>query len=215
MPVILHREINESTSLAVWKIEEEPEDLLKLLQLNAEEKRYYDSFKGSQRILHWLSSRVLLRTLIDTSEYINLEVDEYGKPYLVNFPFYISLSHSGDYAAVIISKNVQVGVDIELIGPRIEKIVTRFLSEEEQGFISTSERLAHLYACWSAKESAFKWYGKGQLPFIGGLVIAPFRYQQEGNFQLELIKENYRIPLMVSYESLNGYLLTYIAAAVN
>ncbi len=58
-------------------------------------------------------------------------MDDHGKPYLVNFDYEISLSHSYDYAAVMISKDKKVGVDIELMKEKIDLIKHKFLSVEE------------------------------------------------------------------------------------
>src|SRR3546814_16608220 len=100
------------------------------------------SFRNQhKRSLHWLGSRVLLRTLLNTDKYINLKIDEYRKPFLANLPHQVSISHSYDFAAVMVSLNGPVGVDIEQINSKIEKIAASFLLPEELEFIYPQARL--------------------------------------------------------------------------
>ena len=131
MPVIYNQDIDDHTILAVWKIEEGEEELLSGLQLKQHELDFLDTLSKGKRLLQWLSTRFLLRTMLNTSEYIDCRLDEHGKPYLVNSPYSISLSHSYDYAAVMIGKDKGVGVDIELIKPKIHRIQQKFLNEPE------------------------------------------------------------------------------------
>src|ERR1700761_3132241 len=115
MAITYRQQVDDDTEFAIWKIEEEAEELYNQLQLDENEKAYYQQLNVGKRSLHWLSTRVLLRKLLRTDEYIDCKVDAHGKPYLVNLPYHISLSHSFDYAAVMISRNGTVGIDIELI----------------------------------------------------------------------------------------------------
>src|ERR1700741_5424441 len=131
MAIAFRLQVDEDTEFALWKIEEEAESLYNQLQLNDAEKAYIESIGNGKRHLHWLGTRVLLRTMLNTSEYIDCRVDEHGKPYLVDLPYQISLSHSFDYAAVMISKSKAIGIDIELISPKVERIAHKFLKKNE------------------------------------------------------------------------------------
>ena len=110
MPIVLNKKIDDQTVLAVWKIDETEEQLLSSLQLKQHELDVITSLSAGKRALHWLSTRVLLRKMLNTADYIDCQMDEHGKPYLVNSDTHISLSHSYDYASVIISKDKKVGV---------------------------------------------------------------------------------------------------------
>ena len=98
-------------------------------------KAYYEKLSNGKRHLHWLGTRVLLRKMLHTEEYIDCKVDAHGKPYLVNLPYHISLSHSFDYAAVMISKSKPVGIDIEQMKEKVERIAHKFMRPEEMAFI--------------------------------------------------------------------------------
>jgi phosphopantetheinyl transferase (holo-ACP synthase) len=71
-----------------------------------------------------------------------------------------------------------VGVDIELITPRINRVAEKFLNEGEMHFFNEDYVLfleqwgmkgrmqqEFLTLIWSAKEALFKWYGLGELDF--------------------------------------------------
>src|SRR3546814_11034568 len=61
------------------------------------------SFRNQhKRSLHWLGSRVILRTLLNTDKYINLKIDESRKPFLASLPHQVSISPSYDFAAVMV-----------------------------------------------------------------------------------------------------------------
>ena len=115
MPIVFNKNIDDQTILAVWKIQESEAELISGLQLKQHEHDFIATLNNGKRLLHWLSTRLLLRTLLNTTDYIDCRMDAHGKPYLVNMDYEISLSHSFDYAAVMISGNRKVGVDIELM----------------------------------------------------------------------------------------------------
>jgi 4'-phosphopantetheinyl transferase len=112
MAIVYRQRVDDDTEFALWKIEEQAEELYNQLQLNESEKAFVEQISNGKRHLHWLGTRVLLRKMLLTDEYIDCKVDEHGKPYLVSLPYHISFSHSFDYAAVMISKKHPVGIDI-------------------------------------------------------------------------------------------------------
>lgn len=209
MPIIWNKQLGKNGDLAVWHITEHANELYNKLQLNVAEKAFYDSLQSSKRNMHWLGSRVLLRTLLNTTEFIDCQLDGNNKPYLVNFPYQISISHSNDYAAVIICKEKNVGVDIEKMSGKIERIAKRFLSEKELENVSEKNRIEHLYVCWGIKETLFKLYGKGNLPFIGGIEIDDFIYNENGIVNARISLPNFKQEYKVEYGKLGEYMLTW------
>ncbi len=209
MPIIWNKQLGKNGELAVWHITEPAEALYQKLQLNTAEKAFYDSLQSNKRNMHWLGSRVLLRTLLNTTEYIDCQLDGNNKPYLVNFPYEISISHSNDYAAVIIYKEKAVGVDIEKMSDKIERISKRFLSEKELSSISSLNRIEHLYVCWGVKETLFKLYGKGNLPFIDGIQIDEFIYKENGVVKARISLPNFNQEYKIEYLKLGEYMLTW------
>ena len=220
MPIVFRKNIAEGTELSIWRIAESADQLYSKLQLDERERAVFDSFKNQhKRSLHWLGSRVLLRTLLNTDKYINLKIDEYRKPYLANLPHQVSISHSHDFAAVMVSLNGPVGVDIEEISPKIEKVAFRFLLPEELSFIAEKTagaasadgeaRLHHLYACWSVKEAIYKWHGKGGLAFQGGIILQPFPLEKEGCVRAKVLLDGQWKEINACYREFEGYMLAW------
>lgn len=211
MALAYQKDIDPQTSFALWKIDEQADELIAQLQLKDHETTYLESLNNGKRNLHWLSTRVLLRTMLHTQDYIDCKVDEHGKPYLANFPQFISLSHSFDYAAVMVSENRPVGIDIELIKDKIERIAHKFMNDEELSFIDPLNRTEQLYACWCAKEAIYKLQGKKNVSFLHNIRLKDFDYQQEGSIRASLELEDSRKDFEVRYQKMDGYMIGYVA----
>ncbi|MDE7295983.1 MAG: 4'-phosphopantetheinyl transferase superfamily protein [Clostridia bacterium] len=88
-----------------------------------------------------------------------------GKPYLVNSPLKIGVSHSGELTALAVG-DCEVGLDIELRRNIKSSAIVRRLSEEE--------RQENFFRLWTAKESYVKYLGSTlahmlpSLKFYGG-----------------------------------------------
>lgn len=213
MPIVYQKNIDELTSLAVWKIEETEEQLLSGLQLKQHELDVIDSLSNGKRALHWLSTRLLLRTMLNTNDYIDCRMDDHGKPYLVNTDTQISLSHSFDYAAVIISKDKKVGIDIELIKHKIKSIKHKFLSDVELAQKQIGDNTNGLYVSWCAKEAIYKWNGRKGLEFKQHIHIKPFKLKDEGVLQALVELPEGTKALDVNYfKTKDGYMLGYVVA---
>ena len=95
------------------------------------------------------------------------------KKYLGQFHF--SISHSGSFAAAIVSKQERVGIDIELYSPKTELIKHKFLTDAELTLLTTplssdnhqlpTPHLQFFTLCWCCKESVYKHWGNGGIDF--------------------------------------------------
>jgi len=88
--------------------------------------------------------------------------------------YHFSISHCGDYAAAIVSRDKRVGIDIEIPVDKIAGIMYKFLSAKEHGIFNLipgtgDSSSANTYQTptlfWSAKEAVFKWYASGGVDF--------------------------------------------------
>ncbi|MBC7743689.1 MAG: 4'-phosphopantetheinyl transferase superfamily protein [Flavobacterium sp.] len=211
MALAYFKELDPHTSFALWKIDEKEDELIAQLQLKDHEKKYLDSLNKGKRNLHWLSTRVLLRKMLNTSSYIDCKTDEHGKPYLSNLPYFISLSHSFEYAAVMISENKPVGIDIELVDTKIERIAHKFMNEQELSSMDSTHLIEHLYISWCAKEAIYKLQGKRNVSFLNHIRLRQFKYSSEGSLNASLnIGLNHR-EFEVHYQKLDGYMIGYVA----
>jgi 4'-phosphopantetheinyl transferase len=210
MAIAYRKQVDNDTEFAIWKIEEQADELYNQLQLKDDEKAYYEKLRASKRNLHWLGARVLLRKMLRTDEYIDCKVDEHGKPYLVNLPYNISLSHSFDYAAVMISKKHPVGIDIEQVNEKVERIARKFMRNEELAFIDNAHRVPQLYVCWCAKEAIYKCYGQKEVSFVNHILLDEFRFQDYGVVNAHLIKDAINLRYKVGYLQYEDYMVGYV-----
>jgi phosphopantetheinyl transferase len=210
MPVTFHQNINADTAIGLWKITEDPAELQAELQLKEHEINILKTLGKEKRNLHWLATRVLLRKMLNTIQYIDCQLDENGKPYLVNHPHHISLSHSYDYAAVMISKTRKVGIDIEIIKSKIERVQHKFLADEELDFISAENRIEKLYVCWCAKEALYKLNGKKETSFKDHIKLSKFAYADEGTLKAKIEKNGRAKNYTLNFKRFEDYMLGYV-----
>ena len=210
MAIAYKKQIDNDTEFALWKIEEQAEDLYNQLQLNEHEKAFVEQLSHGKRHLHWLGTRVLLRKMLNTDEYIDCKVDEHGKPYLVDLPYHISLSHSFDYAAVMISKTRPVGIDIEQIKEKVERIAHKFMRPEEMAFIADQHKIQQLYACWCAKEAVYKCHGQKEVSFADNISLEPFNFADKGIVSAHLNKGVVNLDYKVDYMQYEDYMIGYV-----
>lgn len=210
MAIAYRKQVDSDTEFALWKIEERAEDLYSQLQLDEQEKAYVERLSLGKRHLHWLAVRVLLRTMLNTSEYIDCKIDEHGKPYLVTIPYHISLSHSFDYAAVMISKSSAVGIDIEQIKEKVERIADKFMRPAELEFIADENRIAQLYVCWCAKEAVYKCYGQKEVSFADNILLNAFNFAEQGSLNARLHTDTVSRDYRVDYLQYEDYMIGYV-----
>jgi len=210
MPISFQENINDDTAIALWRITENPEELEQQLQLKEHEMALLRSLGREKRNLHWLATRVLLRKMLNTDEYIDCQADENGKPILINHPHHISLSHSYDHAAVMVSKTKKVGIDIEIIKTKIDRVKHKFLAANELAFINSENAVEHLYACWCAKEALYKLNGKKETSFKDHIHLSSFNYHEAGEIKATIEKSTHQGTFTVKYQKFENYLLGYV-----
>ncbi len=212
MGLVFKKQLDTKTAIGLWRIEENAENLLSRLQLKDHETDTLTALSDGKRKLQWLSTRVLLRYMLGDPAYIDCRIDEHGKPYLENFPYSISLSHSFDYAAVMVSEDKDVGIDIELISTKIERIEGKFMKPEELAFISPLNRTEHLYICWCTKEAIYKLQGKQGVSFKDHIHLKSFGFKDVGSFEASFETPNLCRMFTVHYEKFENYMIGYCAS---
>jgi 4'-phosphopantetheinyl transferase len=174
MPLHFHKKISNQGEIGLWKIEEDEIFFLEQLQLGQEEEGFIADIKGHRR-LEWLASRFLLHKMSGRTKRSACIKDDNGKPFLVDSLFDISLSHSREFAAVIAAPQA-VGIDIQKVVDKIDRIAHKFMRDEEMESLQEATRLEHLHVYWGAKEALYKAYGRRQLDFKEHIFITPFEY---------------------------------------
>lgn len=136
--------------------------------------------------------------------------DTHGKPHFTIGTRQVSFSHSGDYAAIMISDS-NAGIDFELIRPKVMNIIHKFMNEEELKSLNGVFQAEHAHVYWGAKEALYKVYGKQELIFKNNIIIDPFSYTaNKGYFKAKLIVNDYKKNFRLYYEVIKGYMLVHI-----
>lgn len=164
MPVFFQHVINENTRLGIWKIEETEE----FFKRNVPQHR--DVTHPHKRLQH-LAGRFLLQFLFPDFPYELIQVADTRKPFLTGEQYHFSISHCGDYAAAIVSRETRVGIDVELVRPLVGQLIPKFLSDNEKNLLYRDTILEQSTLLWSAKESIFKWYGEGSVDFRENILL--------------------------------------------
>lgn len=183
MPLHTVKYLSDHSHLVIWEIQESPEWFLAALQLEDDELEKYNGFKTDQRRVHWLAYRYILKKVVGKGTQIRVKYDDHSKPFLDLSKDHISVSHSGKFATVIISKIHQVGIDIEQVHPRLHKVAEKFMSPEEAGHEIKDLTTEHLCLHWCAKEALYKLYGLRELDFREHIRILHPPEAHEGVFK--------------------------------
>ena len=222
MPIFFQHQINDTTRLGIWKIEESEE----FFKGNVPQHR--DVTHPHKRLQH-LAGRFLLQFLFPDFPYALIRIADTRKPFLPNELFHFSISHCGDYAAAIVSKDRRVGIDVEIPTPKIERIKAKFLKEEEFKIFSIGvlSDTIHpdsyrdsmlnpqrstlnpqlLTLLWSCKESVFKWYGNGNVDFREHIRLHELH---EGTETIDCFFSKASQPLTIHYRRFDHLVLAWV-----
>lgn len=199
--------IDKDCMLGIWKITESRDELLSMLSMKNQKiaHQYLSNIKSHKRALEWLSSRLLLQLL--TNDDKTIDHTSQGQPFLIDKSYQISISHSKDYAVVLLHKNKKVGVDIENHSHRILKIEKRFVSEDE--YIDPNNRTLHLILHWCAKETLYKLMNSTEIIFKKHLHIHPFQVHDKGLMKAHETFTNNETAFDIHYEVNPDFVLTW------
>ena len=198
MPIIYKQEIEDHTVIGVWKISESVEELLSMIQFSQGERDTFEKFKLKSRQAHWLSYRLAIRELVGNEGPCEFYYDDHGKLHFSNLDYSLSVTHSGLYSGVIISKKHYVGIDIEKLGERINILAHKFLNEEELKRLPETDQHKFLTVIWSAKEALYKLYGKSEVQ-MEHMTIQPFEMAKDGVIKGQLILDHFQKEYKLSY----------------
>lgn len=209
MPLYSEKRVNGSR-LAVWQMTETEEEFFSMSDLSEEVISEVKGFRSETRRKEWLTLRILLKDVLGVAHYDDIIYDDKGKPHLKNGKGYISFSHTRNFASVIFHRNKNVGIDVETVRERIEKIAHKFLSDRETAFLRNEKRLETLHVIWGAKEVVFKIYGKGGLDFKNQINVHPFvPAVWGGDVSAELKTDEGVSPFKINYFFLEKLVVVY------
>jgi phosphopantetheinyl transferase len=175
MPIFFQQDIDSHTKLGVWKIEEDENFFLRKVSLQR-------TITHPHKRLQHLAGRFLLQYLFPDFPLSLIQIADTRKPFLEDEAYHFSISHCNDFAAVIVSKNKRVGVDIEVISDKIKRIQHKFVNDHEQKLFEGTAALDQTELAtliWSCKEAVFKWYGLGEVDFKKHIQIDCISFPRE------------------------------------
>ena len=164
MPFLKEFIINEKTKIKLWKV---MIGELNTKELNSDEKNLIKLKKSILLREQFLATRKVLA--LENSNY-KITYNNNGKPSL-NSKYNISISHSQEIAALVISDNSKIGLDVQLNENKIFNIQDKFLNPSEKLNIGENPSLKILTMIWTSKESIYKAVGLKGISFSDNIKI--------------------------------------------
>lgn len=148
--------------------------------LSQQEQLRFSRFRPATKKAEFIASRLLLRHLL--KKYTECDIskteaipDNMGRPFWIesgkDINLFFSLSHTKNMICCALSRNKEVGCDIESLQPRKyqEDLTQRVFSKKEHTFyreLSTTTKSEFFYRSWTLKEAFVKALGQGlRIPF--------------------------------------------------
>jgi 4'-phosphopantetheinyl transferase EntD len=103
--------------------------------------------------------------------------------------------------------NQAVGVDVERVSPRVQRIKNRFLTEQEQVIVGATD--ADLMLAWSVKEAVYKMYGSKKLLFKEHIRLTE-RNNEVQVVRVDLVTPEYQQHLQVAFCFLEEVVLSWV-----
>ena len=164
MPFLKEFIINDKTKVKLWKV---MMGELNTKELNSDEKNLLELKKSNILREQFLATRKILTQ--ENSKY-QITYDIKGKPSL-NSKYNISISHSHEIAAIAISNNSKIGLDVQLKESKILNIQNKFLNNSEKLNFSDDPSIDILTMIWTSKESIYKAVGLKGISFSNNIKI--------------------------------------------
>jgi 4'-phosphopantetheinyl transferase len=187
--------------------------------LNETEKKRACQFKFKDSRLNFIICRGILRFLLSRYLYedpksVGIMQDPEGKPELAadshQHALKFNLSHSNEICLIALSRNLDLGIDVEEKKPLadLDDMAKSFLTEREFTiFLSCppGDKLTLFYNLWSAKEAVLKAMGCGLMIQPNQIEIDAIRKKKEFTVQYRSKLIEMTQIEMISLDRLDGY----------
>jgi len=177
MPFFYQQNINDTNHLAIWAIREP-------LSFFEEDMQLPIPIQNEERCIQHLAVRLLFKLMMPEVDLADLILADNGKPYLKGVPFHFSFSHCKGYAACAVCDKSPIGIDIELMHPRILKVAHKFLNDKEKDLLVglTEEATLHQLAFfWAAKEAMYKQHEQLGIDFSRDFYVPKLATNKQGS----------------------------------
>lgn len=201
MALINIREVYPGVNLGLWQIDETVEEFFDrypwLIKYNV---LLSERYKNEGRKEEFLAVRALLHEMLG-DKVGEITHNEVGKPMLKGY--HVSVSHTRGFAAMVVSKNREVGVDVEYICDRVKRIASKFMRKDEKA-VDVDSLLVH----WCAKETVYKLFSEQNLQYEE-MRVKPFDVMADWACEVENLKSKKKVT--VDFELTMEFVLTYTA----
>lgn len=213
MAVVNIREVYPGVSLGLWQMDEDTNQLFeKYPHLQSYRSMLDQKYKNNGRKLEFLAIRALMYEMLKLngaskgllSHAGDITHNEMGKPLFRGY--YLSVSHTKGYAALILSKSQEVAVDIEHYSDRVERVADKFMRKDEK-----ADGLDSLLVHWCAKETVYKLFSEDNLMFED-MRVKPFDTMSDWSCDVENLRR--KQVAHVDFELTMEFVLTYAAKDV-
>ena len=127
------------------------DDIYHLDLLTTEDLKEMEKYKCTEMKKEKIASLYLKKKYIG-----DFSLNQYGKP--ISKDKYFNISHSHGLVAIAISKEYEIGIDIELIEERKKDLGDFICTSEERAYIG---EIKGFFEIWTSKESMVKCIGIG------------------------------------------------------
>lgn len=185
--------------LGMWRIEETVSEMLAMMPSLGKLQHVLDSYSRDARRLEVLSVHALVY-IMTGDESLVVGHNEDGHPLLEGW--HVSISHTRGYAAVLLSRQDEVAVDVEYVSNRVAKIADRFIRDDEQ-----DETITRQLVCWCTKEAVYKYFSSQHLALLD-IRLRNYELLSEGCVVTENMQTGDTVT--VNYNVTDSYVMTYI-----
>lgn len=205
MPLLKTINCNPTTEILLWKITESLAELSSEVTLNPKNQQRFNGMKSELHQRAFLCVRKLLQLKGYTD--FDLEYDQFGKPHLKDGK-HISISHSHEYATLIISDEI-TGIDIELQRDKIIRIADKFVEPEWKFLDKENQKyIRKLTVIWGVKESIFKIRNEAGISFKDHIQVHPFEIKDQSGIA-DLHFQNSVIQFKYHFIEIDNFTLVY------
>lgn len=183
----------------MWRIEETVSEMLAMMPSLGNLQHVLDSYSRDARRLEVLSVHALVY-IMTGDESLVVGHNEDGHPLLEGW--HVSISHTRGYAAVLLSRQDEVAVDVEYVSNRVAKIADRFIRDDEQ-----DETITRKLVCWCTKEAVYKYFSSQHLALLD-IRLRNYELLSEGCIVAENMQTGGTVT--VNYNVTDSYVMTYI-----
>jgi phosphopantetheinyl transferase len=201
MPFFYQQNINDTAHLAIWAIREPLSFFEEGMQLPI-------PIQNEERRIQHLAVRLLFKLMMPEIDLADLILADNGKPYLKGVPFHFSFSHCKGYAACAVCDNRPIGIDIEIIHPRILKVAHKFLNDKEKDALAgltEDASLQQLAFFWAAKEAMYKQHEQLGIDFSRDFYIPTLTTNKQGSMSAFILHKELNKEVTLDYHFGDDY----------